>query len=188
MALNILKGWYAIESNSPASLLIELIDLEWWEDSKSKILACYICDFYKNHVFPSRWFLNFSHHTQQIVSTFGTTYCCELLFSKMKCVKSMLHSQLLNHYSSDILFLSTFSFNSDNIYLWLQTSDIAIINYNSYLVNFVFWIIRNLKKIYFIFFLFEKKKLMFHFFYFILFFKIMALSPPWVWLCGPQTE
>ena len=40
---------------------------------------------------------------------FGSTYCCEQLFSKMKYTKSHLRSQLSDRHLNDILLLSTSS-------------------------------------------------------------------------------
>ena len=97
----------------PLQLQIELLDLWCSEDLKSKFLACYILNFYKNHMFLSGWILIRITHTQQVVSMFGTTYCCKQLFSKMKHAKSMLHLQLSNHLLSDVFLLSTSSFNPD---------------------------------------------------------------------------
>ena len=71
-------------------LQMEFIDLQCSEDLKSKFLACHILNFYKNHVFPPGQF----SHTQQLVRMFGSTYCYEQLFSKMKQAKSMLYLQL----------------------------------------------------------------------------------------------
>ena len=44
---------------------------------------------------------------QRIVAMFGSTYCCEQLFSKMKYTKSHLRSQLSDRHLNDILLLST---------------------------------------------------------------------------------
>ena len=122
----------------PLQLQVELIDLQYSQDLKSKFFVCHILDINKNHGLPPfGWFPNFITDTQQVVSMFGTTYCYEKLFTKMKHSKSMLHLQLSNYRLFDVLLLSTSSFNPwHDIILWLQTtSDVSLINYDCYLVN-----------------------------------------------------
>ena len=62
------------------------------------------CDF----VLPSCNFPNYIAHAQQIVAMFGSTYCCEQLFSKMRHTKSRLHSKLSDRHLNDILLLSIY--------------------------------------------------------------------------------
>ena len=94
---------------------------------KSKFLACHILDFYKNFVFPSEQFPTLSHtHTQQVVSIFGTTYCCKQLFFKIKHAKSILHSQLSNHHLLNVILLSNSSFNHNITSFWLQITKCLI--------------------------------------------------------------
>ena len=50
----------------------------------------HVLHFYNNHLFSSELFPTLITHTQQVVSMFCTTYHSELLFSKMKHVKSTL--------------------------------------------------------------------------------------------------
>ena len=68
---------------------------------KSKFLAYHILNFYKNHILPSRQFSNLITLTLQVVSMFGTTYCCEELFLIMKYTKSTLLSQVSDHHLSN---------------------------------------------------------------------------------------
>ena len=44
---------------------------------------------------------------------FGSTYCCEQLFSKMKYIKSRIRSQLSDCHLNDILLLSISSIDLD---------------------------------------------------------------------------
>ena len=44
---------------------------------------------------------------------FGSSYCCEQLFSKIKYTKSRIRSQLSDRHLNDILLLSTSSTDSD---------------------------------------------------------------------------
>ena len=96
----------------PLQLQMGLNDFQCSEDFK--FLACYILNFYKNHIFPFRQFSNLITHTSKLCLTF--TYHCDQLFTKMKHDRSTLHSQLSNHQLSDVLTLSTSSFNPDNTY------------------------------------------------------------------------
>ena len=95
-------------------------------------VSCFLyLQFYKNHVLPSRLLPNLITHAQQVLSQFGTTYCCEHLFSKMKHAKSILHLQLSNYHLSDVLLLSTSSFNPFFKPFFLIANSII----NNYLVN-----------------------------------------------------
>ena len=85
------------------------------EDLKINFLASHIFNFSANNILLSGWFHNLITHTQQIVSMFVTTYFYKQLFSKMKQIKSILHSQLPNHHLSNVHLLSTSSFKSDMI-------------------------------------------------------------------------
>ena len=92
---------------------MELIDLQCSERSKSKFLASDNLDFCENHVLLSGQFSYLITHTQQVVSMFSTTYCCEQYFFKMKHDKGTLRSQLPNHHLFDGILLSISSFNQD---------------------------------------------------------------------------
>ncbi len=48
-----------------------------------------------------------------MVATFGGTYCCEQLFSKMKYTKSRIRSVLSDRHLNDILLLSSLSVEPD---------------------------------------------------------------------------
>ena len=119
----------------PLQMQMECIDLQCSKDWKSEFFACVILDYYNNRMFLSGWFPKLI--SQQIVSMFSTTNCCEQFISKMKNPKSMLYLQLSNHHLSEVVLQSTSSFNPDiTFFLWLQTtSDVSLINYDSYLVN-----------------------------------------------------
>ena len=99
------------EEKVPLQLKIKLNDLQCSEDFK--FLACYILNFSKAHMLPSGPFPNFITHIQQVVNMFGITFCSEELFLEMKRTKSMLHLQLSNHHLSDVLLMSTSSFNPE---------------------------------------------------------------------------
>ena len=111
-------------------LQIELINLQWTKDFKCTFLACYILDFYKNNMLSSGRLPNHITHTQQVVSIFGTTYCSEQLFSKLKHIKSyaafsIVKSSLFRLVSSVNFFIYPWYY----IFFWLQTT------YDCYLRN-----------------------------------------------------
>ena len=116
---------FNVDSEKVPSPQIELIDLQYLEDLKSKFLSYYIL--------PFGWFPNLITHTQQIVSIYGTVYHCKWLFSKMNHTKSMWCLQLLNLHLSDVLLLSTSLFNPD------ITSFFVIVDNIRYLINKLWW-------------------------------------------------
>ena len=75
----------------PLQLQMELFDLQCSENLKSKFLAWYILNFYRNHMLLSGGYLIIITHIQQVSYKFGTKYFCEQLFSRMKHAKSKLH-------------------------------------------------------------------------------------------------
>ena len=64
-------------------------------------------------ILPSNNFSKYIAHVQRIVAMFGSIYCCEQLFSKMKYMKSHLRSQLSDSHLNAILLLSTSSIELD---------------------------------------------------------------------------
>ena len=102
-----------------------------------QVFVCHILYFYKNHVLPSGQFPNITH-TQQVMYMFAITYCCEQLFFKMNqayTVLTIVKSSLVWCASFVNLFHLTLILHVFFVFLWLQTSDISLINYNCYFVN-----------------------------------------------------
>ena len=64
-------------------------------------------------ILPSRNFSKYIAHVQRIVAMFGGTYCCEQLFSKMKCTKSPLRSLLSDRHINGIPLLSSSTIEPD---------------------------------------------------------------------------
>ena len=99
--------------DAPASLQMELVELQCNDELKAKFHTSSLLSFFRDLILPSNNFSKYIAHVQCIVAMFGSTYCCEQLFSKMKYMKSHLHSQLLGRHLNDILLLSTSSIEPD---------------------------------------------------------------------------
>ncbi|XP_050705933.1 general transcription factor II-I repeat domain-containing protein 2-like [Eriocheir sinensis] len=99
--------------DAPAHLQMELVELQCNDELKAKFRTSSPLSFFRDLVLPSSNFPKYIGRVQRIVATFGSTYCCEQLFSKMKYTKSHLRSQLSDLHLNDILLLSTLSIEPD---------------------------------------------------------------------------
>uniref|UniRef100_UPI00358E1D8A general transcription factor II-I repeat domain-containing protein 2-like n=1 Tax=Myxine glutinosa TaxID=7769 RepID=UPI00358E1D8A len=99
--------------DAPASLQMELVELQCNDEMKAKFRTSSPLSFFRDTVLPSNNFQKYIAHVQRIVAMFGSTYCCEQLFSKMKYTKSHLRSQLSDRHLNDILLLSTSTIEPD---------------------------------------------------------------------------
>ena len=93
--------------DAPGSLQMELVELQCNNEMKSKFRISSPLSFFRDIVLPSNNFKKYIANVQRIVAMFGSTYCCEQLFSKIKYTKSYLRSQLSDRHLNDILLLST---------------------------------------------------------------------------------
>ncbi|XP_076058823.1 general transcription factor II-I repeat domain-containing protein 2-like [Oratosquilla oratoria] len=93
--------------DAPASLQRELGKLQCNDEMKAKFRTSSQLSFFRDIVLPSNNFQKYIAHVQHIVAMFGSTYCCEQLFSKMKDKKAHLRSQLSDRHLNKILLLST---------------------------------------------------------------------------------
>ena len=75
----------AVEA-SPDDCQMELIELQAGMDAKRKYSENSLVDFYK--LYMCEKFPNLSRHAKRMTSLFGSTYCCEQFFSKMKLTKT----------------------------------------------------------------------------------------------------
>ena len=80
--------------DDPAPLQRELVVLQCNDELKAKFYNSSPLAFFRDIALPSRHFPKYSARVQRTVAMFGGTYCCEQLFSKMKCTKSPLRSLL----------------------------------------------------------------------------------------------
>ncbi|XP_076069196.1 general transcription factor II-I repeat domain-containing protein 2-like [Oratosquilla oratoria] len=93
--------------DAPASLQMELVELQCNGEMKAEFRTSSPLSFFRDIVLPSNNFQKYIAHVQRIVAMFGSTFCCEQLFSRMKYTKSHLRSQLSDCHLNDILLLST---------------------------------------------------------------------------------
>ncbi|XP_076059507.1 general transcription factor II-I repeat domain-containing protein 2-like [Oratosquilla oratoria] len=99
--------------DAPASLQMELVEQQCNDERKAKFCTSSTLSFFRDIVLPSNNFQKYTAHVQRIVAMFGSTYCCEQLFFKMKYMKSHLRSQLSDRHLNDILLLSTSTIEPD---------------------------------------------------------------------------
>ncbi|KAG0723767.1 General transcription factor II-I repeat domain-containing protein 2 [Chionoecetes opilio] len=98
---------------APGPLQIELVELQCNDELKAKYRTASPLSFFRDLVLPSNKFPYYIEHIKCIVAMFGSTYCCEHLFSKMKYTKSGIRSQLSDRHLNDILLLSASSIDPD---------------------------------------------------------------------------
>ena len=77
--------------------------MKYSENSLEDIYKFYICKKYPN----------LSCHTKRMISLFGSTYCCEQFFSKMKLTKTRCRSRLTNEHLISQLRVATTSIKAD---------------------------------------------------------------------------
>ena len=85
-----------VVEDCPDDFQIELIELQADMEIKRKYSESSLVDFYKLYVFEK--YPNLSRHAKRMTSLFGSTYCCEQFFSKMKLTKSRCRSQLTDEH------------------------------------------------------------------------------------------
>ena len=66
---------------------IELIDLQCSNELKSYFAAVSHADFWRKHILLTKHFPGLVDNAMRTVAAFGSTYCCEQLFSMMKLTK-----------------------------------------------------------------------------------------------------
>ena len=76
--------------DSPDDCQMELIELQDGMDAKRKYSENSLVDFYK--LYTCEKFPNLFRHEKRMTSLFGSTYCCEQFFSKMKLTKTRCRS------------------------------------------------------------------------------------------------
>ena len=92
---------------------MEMVELQCDDLLRGKFLAASgPLSFFVDH-FPTSRFPEIAKLARRIIAIFGSTYCCEQLFSKMKYTKNCLRTQLSDQHLNNILILSTSSFQPD---------------------------------------------------------------------------
>ena len=89
----------------PDDCQIELIELQVDMENKMKYFGNSLEDFYKLYVCNK--YPNLSRHTKRMISLFGSTYCCEQFFFKMKLTKTRCRSRLINEHLISQLRVAT---------------------------------------------------------------------------------
>ena len=102
---------------APPDVQMELIDLQCCDDLRGKYLASPLLDFWNLHILPSGNYPNLVWLALNTASIFGSTYCCEQLFSRMKLLKNQTHAQLTDAHLSDVPLLSVSSIKPDVVTL-----------------------------------------------------------------------
>ena len=90
---------------------MELIELQADMNTKRKYSENSLVDFYKLYVCEK--FPNLSRHAKRMASLFGSTYCCEQFFSKVKLTKTRCRSQLTEEHLTSQLRVATTSVKAD---------------------------------------------------------------------------
>lgn len=93
-------------SDVPSDLQMDLIELQCDDAQKSRFMAMGPVAFWKSQAatYPSM-----ATNARKIAALFGSTYCCEQLFSRMKLIKSSTRSQLTENHLQASLLLSVSS-------------------------------------------------------------------------------
>ena len=95
----------------PDNCQMELIELQVAMENKMKYSENSLEDFYKLYV--CKKYPNLSCHAKRMISFFGSTYCCEHFFSKMKLTKTRCRSRLTNEHLISQLRVATTSVKAD---------------------------------------------------------------------------
>ena len=98
---------------------LELIDIHNDSDLKIAFSGHDLLNFY-SHCVSSDKYTNLSQDDRKFIALFGSTYCCEQLFSRMKNTKSKLRSLLTDEHLAASLRIATSTVGADIDYLCKQ--------------------------------------------------------------------
>ena len=101
-----------VVDDMPDELPMEVVELQCNVELKSKFLASSPLAFFSDDL-SERDFPHLVRNAKKIAAMFGSTYCCEQLFSKMKIVKYRYRAQLSDEHLNHILLLSSSSISPD---------------------------------------------------------------------------
>jgi len=90
---------------------MELIDLQSDMDLRRAYDSNDLVTFYKNYAYGK--YPNLEQHARKMTSLFGSTYCCEQFFSRMKFTKNRYRSQLTDEHLTSQLRVASTSVRAD---------------------------------------------------------------------------
>ena len=85
---------------------METIELQLFNTLKTKCDSAPIANFYKEHIQKSTNF-HLYDNAKRVTCMFGSTYCCEQLFSKMNYTKNKLRNRLSDRHLNYVLQVSS---------------------------------------------------------------------------------
>ena len=98
---------FSVDVNSaPHELQMEIIELQSSDMLKAKFDSVPIANFYKEYV-PKSTYPNLHDNAKRVMCMFGSTYCCEQIFSKMNYTKNKLRNRLSDRHVNDVLQISS---------------------------------------------------------------------------------
>ena len=69
--------------SAPSEVQMELVDLQCSDELKLRFAAVGHADFWRKHILPTKRFPGLVDNAMRTVAAFGSTFCCEQLFSKI---------------------------------------------------------------------------------------------------------
>ena len=100
-----------VVEDCPDDLQMKLIEQQAHMEIKRKYSENSLVDFYKLYV--CKKYPNLFRHAERMTALFGSTYCCEEFFSKMKLTKSRCRSQLTDEHLTSQLGVAATSVKAD---------------------------------------------------------------------------
>ena len=98
---------FSVDINTaPHEMQMEIIELQSSNMLKAKYDSIPIANFYKEYVQKSTY-LHLFDNAKRVMCMFGSTYCCEQLFSKMNYTKNKLRTRLSDRHLNDVLHISS---------------------------------------------------------------------------------
>lgn len=98
---------FSVDVNTaPHEMQMEIIELQSSNILKAKYDSVPIANFYKEYV-QKPTYPHLYDNAKRVMCMFGSTYCCEQLFSKMNYTKNNLRTRLSDHHLNDVLKISS---------------------------------------------------------------------------------
>lgn len=106
-------------SGVPETFQMELIDIQNDSDTKRAFKEHDLLTFYRQYVSPET-FPNLSNLALRYIALFGSSYCCEQLFSRMANIKTESRSVLTDGHLTGLLRIAASTVDADIEYLCKQ--------------------------------------------------------------------